>query len=180
MTYVLVVAACGRIVLMGPYPGRLGGNRVLLHTYHPIPVHGHRLRPSFDSRVIDRPHSPQGCFSYRRWFALQRLLRKPRTQYHCRSLKGQLRSFPHLEWHWTLLQEQEAIYNLLVSLQSEVVREMKDGKTLRDVYQFALEYVREKKPDLEKHFVKNLGSGVRPRCPCPQVTQKLTESIDWY
>lgn len=56
------------------------------------------------------------------------------------------------------------IYNLLVSLQSEVVREMKDGKTLRDVYQFAVEYVREKKPELEKNFVKNLGSGVRPLC----------------
>ena len=39
---------------------------------------------------------------------------------------------------------------------------MRDGKTLRDVHQFAVEYIREKKPDLEKHFVKNLGSGVRP------------------
>ncbi|KAG6379251.1 FACT complex subunit SPT16 [Boletus reticuloceps] len=56
--------------------------------------------------------------------------------------------------------EQERIYNLLVSLQSEVVREMKDGKTLRDMYQFAAEYIREKKPDLEKNFVKNLGSGI--------------------
>lgn len=62
----------------------------------------------------------------------------------------------------TLPQEQEEIYNLLVSLQSEVVREMKDGKTLRDMYQLAVEYVREKKPNLEKNFVKNLGSGVRP------------------
>lgn len=58
-------------------------------------------------------------------------------------------------------QEQEEIYNLLVSLQSEVVREMKEGKTLRDMYQFAVEYVRTKKPDLEKFFVKNLGSVVR-------------------
>ncbi|KAF8126534.1 FACT complex subunit SPT16 [Boletus edulis] len=56
--------------------------------------------------------------------------------------------------------EQEEIYNLLVSLQSEVIREMKDGKTLRDIYQFAAEYIREKKPDLEKNFVKNLGSGI--------------------
>ncbi|KAG8217204.1 FACT complex subunit SPT16 [Butyriboletus roseoflavus] len=56
--------------------------------------------------------------------------------------------------------EQEEIYNLLVSLQSEVVREMKDGKTLRDVYHFTVEYIREKKPDLEKNFVKNLGSGI--------------------
>ena len=33
---------------------------------------------------------------------------------------------------------------------------MRDGKTLRDVYQFVVEYVREQKPDLEKHFAKNL------------------------
>ena len=38
---------------------------------------------------------------------------------------------------------------------------MRDGKTLRDVHQFAVEYIREKKPDLEKHFAKNLVSGVR-------------------
>ena len=50
----------------------------------------------------------------------------------------------------------------MVSLQSEVVREMRDGRTLRDMYQFVVEYVRKKEPDLEKHFVKNLGSGVRP------------------
>ncbi|KIK92016.1 hypothetical protein PAXRUDRAFT_830348 [Paxillus rubicundulus Ve08.2h10] len=56
--------------------------------------------------------------------------------------------------------EQEEIYNLLVSLQSEIVREMKDGKTARDIYQHALEYVRVKKPVLEKNFVKNLGSGM--------------------
>ena len=67
-----------------------------------------------------------------------------------------------MQEYLTLLQEQEKIYNLLVSLQSEVVREMKDGKTLRDVYQSALEYIREKGPELEKHFVKNLGSGVCP------------------
>lgn len=45
---------------------------------------------------------------------------------------------------------------------------MKDGKTLRDVYQFALEYVREKQPDLEKSFVKNLGSGASLHRSCPQ------------
>lgn len=67
----------------------------------------------------------------------------------------------------TLPQEQEEIYNLLVSLQSEVIREMKDGKTLRDMYQFSVEYIRGKKPDLEKNFVKNLGSGVRSYSHCP-------------
>lgn len=58
-------------------------------------------------------------------------------------------------------QEQEEVYNTLVSLQSELVREMKDGVTARDVYHRALEYIKEKKPELEKHFVKNVGSAVR-------------------
>jgi len=46
-------------------------------------------------------------------------------------------------------------------LQSELVREMKDGVTAREVYHRALEYIKEKKPELEKHFVKNVGSAVR-------------------
>ena len=36
---------------------------------------------------------------------------------------------------------------------------MKDGVTGRDVYQHALSYVKDKKPELEKHFVKNIGHG---------------------
>ncbi|KAG6331187.1 hypothetical protein ID866_7902 [Astraeus odoratus] len=56
--------------------------------------------------------------------------------------------------------EQEEIYNLLVSLQAELIREMKDGVTAREVYQHALEYIKEKKPELEKHFVKNAGSAI--------------------
>ncbi|KIJ60617.1 hypothetical protein HYDPIDRAFT_32041 [Hydnomerulius pinastri MD-312] len=56
--------------------------------------------------------------------------------------------------------EQEQIYNLLVSLQSDLVREMKGGMTAREVYQRALEYVKEKKPQLEKNFVKSVGSGI--------------------
>ncbi|KAI0086290.1 FACT complex subunit SPT16 [Irpex rosettiformis] len=55
--------------------------------------------------------------------------------------------------------EQEAIYNLLVSLQSELLSFIKEGVTGRDVYQHALSFVKEKKPELEKHFVKNVGHG---------------------
>ena len=57
--------------------GRLGGNRVLLHSHYPISVHEHRLRPSLDCRIVDRPHSSQRRVPYRRWVALQRLLCKP-------------------------------------------------------------------------------------------------------
>lgn len=38
---------------------------------------------------------------------------------------------------------------------------MKDGVTAREVYQHALSFVKEKKPELEKHFVKTIGHGVR-------------------
>jgi len=37
---------------------------------------------------------------------------------------------------------------------------MKDGVVARDLYQHALSYVKKHKPDLEKHFVKNIGFGV--------------------
>ncbi|KAK7043799.1 FACT complex subunit spt16 [Paramarasmius palmivorus] len=55
--------------------------------------------------------------------------------------------------------DQEAQYNLLLGLQSELLSYIKDGVTAKDVYQHALSYVKEKKPDLEKNFVKNLGFG---------------------
>ncbi|KAK7693287.1 hypothetical protein QCA50_002854 [Cerrena zonata] len=53
--------------------------------------------------------------------------------------------------------EQEAIYALLLSLQTEIITKLTDGANARDVYNHALSYVREKKPELEKHFVKNIG-----------------------
>ena len=62
---------------------------------------------------------------------------------------------------WQRPQEQEAVYNLLLTLQSELIDFMNDGVTARDAYQHALSIVRDKKPELEKHFVKNIGFGVR-------------------
>lgn len=38
---------------------------------------------------------------------------------------------------------------------------MKEGVTARDVYQHALNYVKEKRPELEKNFVRSVGHGVR-------------------
>ena len=49
---------------------------------------------------------------------------------------------------------------------------MKEGAVARDVYQHALAYVKEKKPELEKHFVKNIGHGVRAQSQV--FTQPLT------
>ncbi|EEB96318.1 hypothetical protein MPER_04568, partial [Moniliophthora perniciosa FA553] len=40
---------------------------------------------------------------------------------------------------------------------SELLSYIKDGVTAKDIYQHALSYVKEKKPELEKNFVKSLG-----------------------
>ena len=41
---------------------------------------------------------------------------------------------------------------------------MKDGAISKELYQFAVSYIKEKKPELEPHFVKNIGHGVCPSC----------------
>ncbi|KAI5451044.1 FACT complex subunit spt16 [Naganishia albida] len=54
---------------------------------------------------------------------------------------------------------QEANYTFLLDLQQTVLKNMKAGTPVKQVYQIALDYVKQKKPDLEEHFVKNLGFG---------------------
>ncbi|KAH7910168.1 FACT complex subunit SPT16 [Hygrophoropsis aurantiaca] len=56
--------------------------------------------------------------------------------------------------------DQEDIYNLLLALQADLLREMKEGITAREVYNHAVEYVKDKRPELEKSFVKNAGFGI--------------------
>ncbi len=60
----------------------------------------------------------------------------------------------------SLTQDQEAIYALLVSLQSEMLSQLKEGAAAKDLYQHALSYVKGKRPELEAHLVKNIGHGV--------------------
>lgn len=59
-----------------------------------------------------------------------------------------------------LVKDQEAQYKLLLDLQTELLTFMKDGVSCRDVYQHAVDFIKEKNPDLEKAFVKNLGFSV--------------------
>lgn len=59
------------------------------------------------------------------------------------------------------LKEQESVYALLVALQQELLSKMKHGAVARDVYNHAISFIKERKPELEKHFVKNIGFGVR-------------------
>jgi nucleosome binding factor SPN SPT16 subunit len=70
------------------------------------------------------------------------------------------------------VQEQEAIYNLLVSLQAHLLKVIKDGVTAREAYQQALAYVKDKNPDIEQRFVKNIGFGV------PMVLLVLSAYVD--
>ncbi|KAF8644153.1 hypothetical protein AX16_008680 [Volvariella volvacea WC 439] len=55
---------------------------------------------------------------------------------------------------------QEDQYNLLLTLQADLLSFIKEGVTGRDVYQHALGFIREKKPVLESHFVKSAGFGM--------------------
>ena len=48
----------------------------------------------------------------------------------------------------------------MVALQTELLSRMKEGAAAKELYQFALSYVKEKNSDLESHFTKNIGHGV--------------------
>jgi nucleosome binding factor SPN SPT16 subunit len=55
---------------------------------------------------------------------------------------------------------QEKYYNFLVSLQKKVFEMIKDGAIIKDIYNNAVGQIRAKHPELEAHFVKNVGSGI--------------------
>ncbi|XP_046843723.1 FACT complex subunit SPT16-like [Xenia sp. Carnegie-2017] len=54
-------------------------------------------------------------------------------------------------------EEQQGNYNILLSTLDVVIDKLKDGVKLCDVYNTALEHVKEKKPDLVSKFVKSIG-----------------------
>lgn len=55
---------------------------------------------------------------------------------------------------------QETIYGLVEEIHKEVVNRMKEGGVARDIYNHALGIVKQKRPELEGNFVKNLGHAV--------------------
>lgn len=55
---------------------------------------------------------------------------------------------------------QESNYKFLLAVHKLVINSIRDGAVVKDVYAKALRYVKEKKPELEKHFLKNVGFGV--------------------
>jgi nucleosome binding factor SPN SPT16 subunit len=55
---------------------------------------------------------------------------------------------------------QEAMYKFLLSIHDLIIKTIKDGVMANEVYNAALDYVKKKKPELEKHFPKNVGYGI--------------------
>ena len=55
---------------------------------------------------------------------------------------------------------QESNYKLLLSIHEAVIQEAQEGVVAKDLYNKALGIIRTKKPDMEKHFLKNVGAGI--------------------
>ena len=55
---------------------------------------------------------------------------------------------------------QVANYKILLVAHDAVLKETKDGAVIKDVFNKALGVVKAKRPDLEKHFGKNVGAGI--------------------
>jgi len=56
--------------------------------------------------------------------------------------------------------QQEKNYTFLLDVQRKILDAMKEGTKIKDVYARAMDFIRNKRPELEKKFVKNLGFGV--------------------
>ncbi|KAL7959556.1 FACT complex subunit domain-containing protein [Trichoderma compactum] len=55
---------------------------------------------------------------------------------------------------------QESNYKLLSMVHNTIIKEIRDGMAAKDVYAKALGVIKSKKPEMEKHFLKNVGWGV--------------------
>lgn len=55
---------------------------------------------------------------------------------------------------------QETNYAFLLSIHEAVMKDIRDGVIAKDLYNRAIGIVRSKRPELEKHFVKNIGAGI--------------------
>ncbi|KAK1831609.1 FACT complex subunit-domain-containing protein [Podospora conica] len=55
---------------------------------------------------------------------------------------------------------QESNYKFLLAVHNLILKEIRDGVTVKDVYIKAHNLVKSKKPELEKHFLKNVGYGI--------------------
>lgn len=55
---------------------------------------------------------------------------------------------------------QESNYKLLYLIHNTIIKEIRDGMAAKEVYARAISIIKSKKPDMEKHFLKNVGWGI--------------------
>ncbi|KAL2159701.1 hypothetical protein VTH06DRAFT_2270 [Thermothelomyces fergusii] len=55
---------------------------------------------------------------------------------------------------------QESNYRFLLAVHKLILNEIRDGVVVKDVYNKAYNLIKSKKPELEKHFLKNVGYGI--------------------
>ncbi|MCJ1250008.1 FACT complex subunit spt16 [Trapelia coarctata] len=55
---------------------------------------------------------------------------------------------------------QESNYKLLSHIHETLIKETQEGVAAKDLYNKAIGIIRAKKPELEKHFLKNVGAGI--------------------
>jgi nucleosome binding factor SPN SPT16 subunit len=55
---------------------------------------------------------------------------------------------------------QESNYKLLYAVHESILKDIREGVIVKDLYNRALGMVKAKKPDLEQHFLKNIGSAI--------------------
>lgn len=55
---------------------------------------------------------------------------------------------------------QETNYAFLLNIYDAVLKDVRDGTVAKDLYNKAVGIIRAKRPDLEKHFLKNIGAGI--------------------
>jgi nucleosome binding factor SPN SPT16 subunit len=55
---------------------------------------------------------------------------------------------------------QESSYKLLLAVHTLIMKEVRDGAIVKDVFNKCIGLIKSKKPDLEKHFLKNIGWGM--------------------
>lgn len=55
---------------------------------------------------------------------------------------------------------QESNYKTLLLVHGLIIKEIREGAQVKDIYAKAIAFVRSKKPELEKHFLKNVGAGI--------------------
>ena len=55
---------------------------------------------------------------------------------------------------------QDGMYKLLHAVHNLVLKEIRDGAVAKDIYTRAIGLIKSKKPDMEKHFLKNVGYGI--------------------